>query len=42
MDGEEPPSKPGTQAKTSTYHKDKKIEELEKKTAQFERWIASY
>ncbi|XP_017313628.1 centromere-associated protein E isoform X3 [Ictalurus punctatus] len=39
MDGEEPPSKPGTQAKTSTYHKDKKIEELEKKTAQFESLV---
>lgn len=37
MVGEEPHSNPGTQAKASVCLKDKKIEELEKKTAQFER-----
>lgn len=37
VDGEEPHPKPGTQAKISTCLKDKTIEELEKKTAQFER-----
>ncbi|KAF7689663.1 centromere-associated protein E isoform X1 [Silurus meridionalis] len=40
VDGEEPHSKPATQAKTSTCHKDKKIEELEKKTAQFESVVS--
>ncbi|MCJ8747829.1 hypothetical protein PDJAM_G00157970 [Pangasius djambal] len=39
MEGEEPHSNPGTQAKTSTCHKDKKIEELEKKAAQFESLV---
>ncbi|XP_034156118.2 centromere-associated protein E isoform X2 [Pangasianodon hypophthalmus] len=39
MDGEEPHTNPGTQPKTSTCHKDKKIEELEKKTAQFESLV---
>lgn len=37
VEGEEPHSKPYTQAKPSTCQKDQKIEELEKKTAQFER-----
>ncbi|KAF4075058.1 hypothetical protein AMELA_G00230190 [Ameiurus melas] len=39
IDGEEPNSKPGTQAKTSTYLKDKKIDELQKKSAQFESLV---
>ncbi|TSK17800.1 Centromere-associated protein E [Bagarius yarrelli] len=38
-EGEEPHSKPGTQAKPSTCHKEKKIEELERKTAQFESLV---
>ncbi|KAK3511021.1 hypothetical protein QTP70_029023 [Hemibagrus guttatus] len=39
MEGEEPHAKPGTQAKPSAFQKDKKIEELEKKTAQFESMV---
>ncbi|XP_060754647.1 centromere-associated protein E isoform X4 [Neoarius graeffei] len=39
MVGEEPHSNPGTQAKASVCLKDKKIEELEKKSAQFESLV---
>ncbi|XP_058236857.1 centromere-associated protein E [Hemibagrus wyckioides] len=38
VEGEEPHAKPGTQAKPA-FQKDKKIEELEKKTAQFESLV---
>ncbi|KAF5902614.1 centromere-associated protein E, partial [Clarias magur] len=40
MEGEEPHPKPGAQAKTSACHREKKIEELEKKTAQFESLVS--
>ncbi|KAM9454725.1 centromere-associated protein E [Clarias gariepinus] len=40
MEGEEPHPKPGAQVKTSTCHREKKIEELEKKTAQFESLVS--
>ncbi|KAK2817883.1 hypothetical protein Q7C36_021816 [Tachysurus vachellii] len=36
MEGEDPHFKPGAQDKLPTCHKDKKIEDLEKKTVQFE------
>ncbi|GAA6068332.1 centromere-associated protein E isoform X2, partial [Tachysurus ichikawai] len=36
MEGEDPHFKPGAQVKLPTCHKDKKIEDLEKKTVQFE------